>query len=65
MKKVLFICHSACYTGAPILLLNFLKWLKRYSNIPFHILIKNNGPLEKEFRKLAPVDLWNSDFFFK
>ncbi len=27
--KILFVCHEATLTGAPLVLLNFLKWLKK------------------------------------
>lgn len=54
-KQILFISHNAGYTGAPIVFLNFLKWFKKHSDIPFQILLRDGGLLEKEFRTLAPV----------
>jgi glycosyltransferase involved in cell wall biosynthesis len=58
-SKVLFISHNASCTGAPILLLNFLRWFKANAETPFKILLKNGGPLESEFADLAPVFLLN------
>jgi glycosyltransferase involved in cell wall biosynthesis len=55
MKTILFISHDASRTGAPILLLNFLKWFKQNSQIPFKILLGRGGPLESEFADLAPT----------
>lgn len=54
-KKILFISHDASATGAPILLLNFMQWLKENTEIPFQILLKKGGQLEKEFQEIAPV----------
>ncbi len=54
-KRILFISHDASRTGAPILLLNFLRWLKRNSNFTFEILLRNPGPLVADFAVLAPV----------
>lgn len=62
MKKILFISHDASRTGAPIVLLNFLRWFKENANIPFKILLKNGGPLESEFSELAPVLIANPPF---
>ncbi|MBU2929556.1 glycosyltransferase [Winogradskyella psychrotolerans] len=48
MKKILFINHSASRTGAPIMLLHFLKWLKS-KNVRFDVLSLQNGDLLDEF----------------
>ena len=54
-KEILFISHYAGRTGAPIVFLNFLRWFKENTNIPFRIILKNTGELESEFSKLAPT----------
>ena len=51
--KILFISHAASRTGAPILLLQFLKWLKANSDVEFNILVSVPGPLLPEFEALA------------
>ncbi len=56
-KKILFISHNATRTGAPVLLLHFLTWLKANTSIPFHILLREGGELVKEFEALAPVSV--------
>jgi glycosyltransferase involved in cell wall biosynthesis len=56
-KKVLFISHNAGRTGAPIMLLNLLKWLKENTNISFEILLRGPGPLQEEFADIAPTFL--------
>jgi len=53
--KILFISHEASRTGAPIMLLNMLKWLKENTKIQFDILLLEGGPLENEFEKIADV----------
>lgn len=58
-KQILFISHDASRTGAPIILLNFLKWLKNNSNISFQILLGKGGELESEFRAIAPVTVFS------
>lgn len=55
MKKILFISSDASRSGAPLMLLSFLKWMKKNANIPFTILLQNGGELESEFKALAPV----------
>ena len=57
-KKVLFISHNAGRTGAPLMLLNVLKWWEQNTDIPFEILLRETGPLKEEFCKLAPTNLY-------
>lgn len=52
MKKILFISHDASRTGAPLILLSFLKWLNaNVENIQMDILLVNRGKVEPEFRE--------------
>jgi glycosyltransferase involved in cell wall biosynthesis len=60
MKKVLFISHEASRTGAPILLLNLLKWLKQNTKVEFDLLFLEGGELEEEFKKIATVFYWKA-----
>ncbi len=60
-KAILFISHDASRTGAPIVLYNFLKWLKVNTQIDFSILLVKGGELEDSFLKLAPTFLLNWD----
>jgi glycosyltransferase involved in cell wall biosynthesis len=61
-KTVLFISHDASRTGAPIIFLNFLRWFKGKTDIPFKILLRNGGPLESDFASLAPTMIFNPDY---
>lgn len=53
--KVLFVAHEASRTGAPIVLLHFLRWLRNTHNLKFAVLLKSGGPLESSFRELGPT----------
>jgi glycosyltransferase involved in cell wall biosynthesis/FMN phosphatase YigB (HAD superfamily) len=52
--SIIFVSHEASRTGAPIVLLSMLRWLKANTNIRFGIVIGADGPLRDEFRELAP-----------
>lgn len=56
--RILFISHEASRTGAPLLLLHFLKWLKsKRADIVFEIVLMRGGELAGEFAACAPVRL--------
>jgi len=57
-KKVLFISHDATHTGAPILLLSILKWIKVNDVFDFEVLLLKGGDLKPEFEKLSKVYLF-------
>lgn len=59
-ESILFISHDAWRTGAPIVLLHFLRWLKSNTSMPFSILLREGvGELRPQFEQLAPVFAWN------
>lgn len=53
-KKILFISHDANRAGGQIVLLQLLRQLKQH-NLPMHLLLCSDGPLEDEFRELLPT----------
>jgi glycosyltransferase involved in cell wall biosynthesis len=54
MKKVLFISHDASRTGAPMVLLHFLKWLQlNQPEIQTELLVLRGGNLEGDFKKVV------------
>ncbi len=57
--KVLFISHDASRTGAPIVLLHLLKWVKYNTDVEFLILLKDGVELEDRFRVLGETNIWN------
>lgn len=54
-NSVLFVSHDAFRAGATLILINFLRWFKKNTDIPFRILICKRGELDGEFEELAPV----------
>jgi glycosyltransferase involved in cell wall biosynthesis len=52
-NRVLFISHEASRSGAPIVLLNLLRWIKANTNLQFDILLLNDGPLKAGFEAVA------------
>ncbi|WP_428653581.1 glycosyltransferase family 4 protein [Runella sp.] len=54
MKKILFISHDANRAGGQIVLLQLLRQLKQH-NLPMHLLLCSDGPLEEEFKALVPT----------
>ncbi len=58
-QTILFIGHSADYTGAPLVLLRLCKWLKNNTNFNIEIILKTEGPLQHEYEKIAPVHIYH------
>ncbi len=56
---MLFVGHHAHRNGAPIVLLNLLRWIKVNEAIQFELLLKASGDLAADHRKLSPVHLWS------
>jgi len=61
-RRVLFVSHDATRTGAPVLLLHFLRWLRTNTSIDFEIVLRRSGDLSAEFAELAPV--WHAEATF-
>ncbi len=53
--SVLFICHESSRTGAPVVLLNLLKWIRGNKDISTWIIINKGGELDHDFERLAPT----------
>lgn len=53
--RVLFVSHEATRTGAPIMFLHFLRWLRDNTDIEFEILLLAGGPLTEAFSEVAPT----------
>jgi glycosyltransferase involved in cell wall biosynthesis len=62
-RRVLFISHDASRTGAPMLLLHLLGWLKAHTSLGFDVVLGEDGELRSQFEALAPVSVvgrWRS-----
>lgn len=58
-RRVLFVSHYAGATGAPLLLLHFLRWVRAHTDLRFEVLLLEHGRLVSEFAALAPVHVVN------
>jgi hypothetical protein len=58
-RKILFINSGATITGVPIFFINLIGWLKSNTNLGISILTALGGPLESEYRRLAPTYRWD------
>lgn len=58
-KKILFITPRAETFGGDIFLLNFLRWFKKNSEIPFVTLYGYGGSLNKDFAALSKTFQYN------
>src|SRR6187399_2669791 len=56
-QEILFVSHDAGRTGAPLVLLNFQRWLKEHTGVKFATILRRRGPLEAEFARLGEVFL--------
>lgn len=55
--RVLFITHDLGRSGAPILLLHLLQWLRARGNLEFQILSGYGGALHEAFAAVGPTHL--------
>ena len=58
-KRVLFISHDATRTGAPMILLHLLRWLRANTELSFDVLLRDGGELAGEFEQTAQVFYFN------
>src|SRR4051812_6686557 len=54
-ERVLFVGHEASRTGAPIMLLHLLRWLRANTDIDFDLVLRAGGALIEEYGKVATV----------
>src|SRR4051794_39912860 len=53
LSDVLFVSHDATRTGAPIVLLHLLRWLRANTDIDPTVLLTGDGPLATEFEAVG------------
>ncbi len=61
-NKILFISHEATLTGAPLLLLTFLKWLKQHTDIQFCVLLRRDGTLRNDFEAVSKTYVFSHPY---
>lgn len=54
-RPVLFVSHEASRTGAPMLLLSLLRWLKANTDLAFEVALLRGGALAEDFARIAPT----------
>ena len=56
MKRILFIGHEAERTGAPIVLLHLLRWLREnHTGFEAEVLLLRDGELREDYERVAKV----------
>jgi len=59
---IVVVGHDGGRTGAPLSLLKLVEWLARHARVQVEVVLKNGGALEAEYRKHAPVQVWNEPY---
>jgi len=52
-RTVLFVGHEATRSGAPVMLLDFLRWLREASSLEFELLLGTTGPLLADYEAVC------------
>lgn len=55
--KLLILAHEATRTGAPMVLLHLLRWLKAHTRVELHILLRRGGDLVEAYQALGTVEI--------
>lgn len=58
---ILFVSHEGTRTGAPMMLLHFLRWLREFGRVDPQIALIRGGPLTEEFAELGPTTVLGED----
>lgn len=53
--QILFASHEGTRTGAPMMLLHFLRWARENADLEPEIVLLRGGPLEADFAELGPT----------
>jgi glycosyltransferase involved in cell wall biosynthesis len=55
--RILFLGHSGTRSGAPILLLNLMRWIRDHTDFDLELLLAEGGALEREYAEVCPVSV--------
>ena len=53
--RILFLGNDASRSGAPLVLLRFLQWLRERTPVQAELLLRNGGPLQERYARLFPT----------
>ncbi|HVF58846.1 MAG TPA: glycosyltransferase [Thermoanaerobaculia bacterium] len=62
-RQVLFLSHGATRTGAPLMLLRLATWLKSHGCVEPRFVLRDEGPLEAEFRAVGDTVVTTESLF--
>lgn len=54
---VLFVGHEASRTGAPLMFLYLLRWLRDHTDLRFELVLLREGDLVDDYREVSPVTM--------
>jgi len=63
--RILFVSHLASRTGAPLLLLWLVQWLRHQTHHDLGVVLMGEGPLEEDFKALCPTWTLPAEPLFK
>ena len=63
--RILFVSHLASRTGAPLLLLWLVQWLRHHTQHDLGVVLMGEGPLEEDFKALCPTWTLPAEPLFK
>jgi glycosyltransferase involved in cell wall biosynthesis len=61
-QRVLFLGHDASRTGAPLLLLELIKWFNEHSTVRSSLYLKRGGEIISEYQTVAPTVCLAQDY---
>jgi glycosyltransferase involved in cell wall biosynthesis len=59
--RVVFLGADVSKSGAPMLLLHFVRWLRSHTSVPFGVVSIWEGALSEDFRSVAPTMALHED----
>jgi len=63
--RILFVSNLASRTGAPLVLLWLVKWLRHHTQHELGVVLMGEGPLEEDFKVLCPTWTLPAEPLFK
>jgi glycosyltransferase involved in cell wall biosynthesis len=63
--RILFLGHEASRTGAPLLLLEIIGWLKQHTAVNPAIILLRGGELTKRYQHFGPTTILNNNLIKK
>lgn len=55
LRRMLAVSHEASLTGAPMVLIELLEWIRDHTDIQIDVLLLGGGPMHERFEAVGPV----------